>query len=164
MVLAGIFGGVFVDAAGCFGENGHQAQARQGAFQVHERFAHTVAWLLRWQAMLSVIGAVAYGLAAGASMGLAVLAGGGIGLLLTAVTGLRIGLSLGRDPKAMIAAFYRAMAFKLVLAVILFIIVAKWFAGYFLPVMTGYMATVVAYWLAMWRLASTGPNSENSDK
>lgn len=131
---------------------------------MHERFAHTVAWLLRWQAILSVIGAVVYGLIAGGEMGLAVLVGGGIGLLLTAVTGLRIGLSLGGDPKAMIAAFYKAMAFKLVLAVILFVIVAKWFAGYFLPVMIGYMATIVAYWLAMWRLASTGPKSEHSEQ
>lgn len=131
---------------------------------MHERFAHTVAWLLRWQAILSVLGAVGYGLAAGAQMGLAVLVGGGIGLLLTAVTGLRIGLSLGGDAKAMIAAFYKAMAFKLVLAVILFVIVAKWFAGYFLPVMTGYVATVVAYWLAMWRLAPSGPSSENSEQ
>lgn len=131
---------------------------------MHERFAHTVAWLLRWQAILSVIGAVVYGLIAGGRMGLAVLVGGGIGLLLTAVTGLRIGLSLGRDPRAMIAAFYKAMAFKLVLAVILFVIVAKWFAGYFLPVMIGYMATIVAYWLAMWRLASTGPKSEHSEQ
>lgn len=131
---------------------------------MHERFAHTVAWLLRWQAILSVLGAVVYGLMAGAQMGLAVLVGGGIGLLLTAVTGLRIGLSLGRDPKAMIAAFYKAMAFKLVLAVILFVIVAKWFSGYFLPVMTGYVATVLAYWLAMWRLGASGPTSENSEQ
>jgi len=136
----------------------------KGPFQVHERFAHTVAWLLRWQAMLSVVGAVVYGLIAGAPMGLAVLVGGGIGLLLTAVTGLRIGLSPGRDPKAMIAAFYKAMAFKIVLAMILFVIVAKWFAGYFLPVMTGYAATLLAYWLAMWRFASTGPISENSEQ
>ncbi len=131
---------------------------------MHERFAHTVAWLLRWQAILSVLGAAAYGLISGVQMGLAVLVGGGIGLLLTAVTGLRIGLSLGRDPKVMIAAFYKAMAFKLVLAVILFVIVAKWFAGFFLPVMIGYMATVVAYWLAMWRLAPAGPTSENSEQ
>ena len=131
---------------------------------MHERFAHTVAWLLRWQAILSVLGAVAYGLAADLKMGLAVLVGGGIGLLLTAVTGLRIGLSLGSDPKTMIVAFYKAMAFKLVLAVILFVVVAKWFAGFFLPVMTGYLATVVAYWLAMWRLASAGPNTENSEQ
>lgn len=131
---------------------------------MHERFAHTVAWLLRWQATLSVLGAVVYGLIADARMGLAVLVGGGIGLLLTAVTGLRIGLSLGSDPKAMIAAFYKAMAFKLVLAVILFVIVAKWFAAYFLPVMVGYAATLLAYWLAMWRLASTGPVSNNSEQ
>lgn len=151
---------------GRVGETRHQARRRQGAFQVHERFAHTVAWLLRWQAILSVFGAVVYTLFAGAQWqsGLAVLVGGGIGLLLTAVTGLRIGLSLGRDPKAMIAAFYKAMTFKLVLAVILFVIVAKWFAGYFLPVMIGYLATVVAYWLAMWRLASTGPKSEHSEQ
>lgn len=116
-------------------------------------FAKTVAWLLRVQAALAGLTSVVFGLLGGLEQALAALAGGGIGVLLTAVTALRIALSQGQDANTMAAAFYRAMAFKLVLAVVLFVIVAKWFAGYFGPVLTGYAATLVAYWLAMWRLA-----------
>ncbi len=125
-------------------------------------FAKTIAWLLRAQALLSGLVALMFAWIGGLEQALAALMGGAIGLVLTAVTALRIGLSLGRDAGVIIAAFYKAMAFKLVLAVILFVVVAKWFSGYFGPVMIGYVATVVAYWLAMWRVARVGPNSESA--
>ncbi len=124
-------------------------------------FAKTVAWLLRVQALLSGLAGVVFALIGGVEQALAAVIGGAIGVVLTAVTALRIGLAMGRDPQIMVAAFYRAMAFKLVLAVILFVIVAKWFAGYFGPVLIGYVATVVAYWLAMWRLAHMSPEADN---
>jgi ATP synthase protein I len=127
-------------------------------------FARTIVWLLRAQALLAGIAALGFALAGGLEPALAVLAGGAIGIVLTAVSALRIGLSLGRDVKSMMAAFYRAMAFKLVMAVVLFVIVAKWFAGYFGPVLTGYIATVVAYWLAMWRVAHLAPNLQQQEK
>ncbi len=116
--------------------------------------ARTIAWLLRVQAILTVVVAVAFGVLSGVPMAIAAMAGGFIGLLLTAVTGLRVALSGGRDAKSMVRVFYRAMALKFVLAVILFIVVAKWFAGYFLPVIAGYCATLVANWLAMRRLGA----------
>ncbi|QKK01168.1 MAG: hypothetical protein HND55_15355 [Pseudomonadota bacterium] len=123
---------------------------------VQERFAHTVAWLLRVQAMLSVIGALIFGLLVSVEQGLAVLVGGGIGVMLTAVSALRAGAgSSSAEPSRMMAAFYRAMALKLVLAAVLFIVVAKWFAGYFVPILTGYVATVLAYWIALLRLGRT---------
>lgn len=121
-----------------------------------DRFARTVVWLLRAQAMLSVLGSIIYGLLAGVPMALAVLAGGGIGIVLTAVSALRAGAATaGAEPAQMAVAFYRAMALKLVLAVVMFVIVANWFAGYFMPVMTGYVATLVAYWIALLRLGRT---------
>jgi len=126
-------------------------------------FAKTVAWLLRVQALLSGAAGVAFALIGGVEQALAAVIGGAIGVVLTAVTALRIGLAMGRDPQIMVAAFYRAMAFKLVLAVILFVVVAKWFAGYFGPVLIGYVATVVAYWLAMWRLAHMSPEADNQE-
>jgi ATP synthase protein I len=126
-------------------------------------FAKTVAWLLRVQALLAGIAAAVFAVIGGLDQALAALIGGGIGVVLTAVTALRIGLSLSQDPQAMIGAFYRAMAFKLVLAVILFVIVAKWFSGYFGPVLIGYVATIVAYWLAMWRMAHSPPNVDNQE-
>lgn len=120
---------------------------------MQEKFAHTVVWLLRLQAVLSVLAALVFGLFAGVEQGLAVLVGGGIGVVLTAVSALRAGAASGdAEPAQMMAAFYRAMALKLVLAVVLFVIVAKWFAGYFAPVLTGYVATVLAYWFALLRL------------
>ncbi|MFW5816214.1 MAG: ATP synthase subunit I, partial [Wenzhouxiangella sp.] len=111
--------------------------------------ARVIAWLLRSQALITVAVALMFGLAGGVSMALAAMAGGSIGLLLTAITGLRVALSSGSEAKAMVRTFYRAMALKFVLAVILFIIVAKWFPGYFLPVVAGYFATLMANWLAM---------------
>lgn len=127
-------------------------------------FAKTIVWLLRVQALLAGVSALIFALAGGLEQSLAALAGGAIGIVLTALTALRIGTSLGRDPRAMMATFYRAMMFKLVMAVVLFVIVAKWFAGYFGPVLTGYIATVVAYWLAMWRVAHVSPGTTQQDE
>jgi ATP synthase protein I len=119
-----------------------------------EILARTIAWLLRVQAIATVVVAVGFGLLSGVQMAIAAMAGGFIGLLLTAVTGLRVALSASADAKAMVRVFYRAMALKFVLAVILFIVVAKWFAGFFVPVIAGYCATLVANWLAMRKLGA----------
>ncbi|MEN1728550.1 MAG: ATP synthase subunit I [Pseudomonadota bacterium] len=127
-------------------------------------FAKTIVWLLRVQALMAGAAALVFAVLGGPEQSLAALVGGAIGILLTAVTALRVGISLGRDPRVMIAAFYRAMAFKLVLAAILFVIVAKWFAGYFGPVLTGYIATLVAYWTAMWRVAHVSQEMTQQDE
>lgn len=112
-----------------------------------------MAWLLRLQATASVLVAFAWALGSGVEPSLAALAGGAIGFVLTAVSALRAGLAAsdGR-PEVMVTAFYRGMALKLVLAVVLFVIVARWHASLFVPVLTGYMATVLAYWFALLRL------------
>ncbi|HMA97906.1 MAG TPA: ATP synthase subunit I [Wenzhouxiangella sp.] len=116
--------------------------------------AKTIAWLMRSQALLTVGTALGFGLLSGWPMAIAAMAGGSIGLLLTAITGLRVALSAGNDAKSMVRVFYRAMALKFVLAVILFVVVAKWFAAYFVPVVVGYCATLVANWLAMRKLGT----------
>jgi len=116
-------------------------------------FAKTIAWLLRTQAVITALAGVAFAMIGGVGWSMAALAGGAIGLLLTAVVALRVGLASSMEPKAMVRAFYRAMALKFVLAVVVFVIVAIWFAGYFVPVVTGYAATAVAYWLAMRKMA-----------
>ncbi len=117
------------------------------------QFAKTIAWLLRVQALLAGLVALPFGLLAGMDLAMAALVGGAIGILLTAITALRVGMSLGQEAQVAVRAFYRAMLIKLVLAVIIFVIVAKWFAGYFGPVITGYAVTSVAYWMAMKKLA-----------
>ncbi|SRR5690554_395169 len=114
------------------------------------------------QAALTALCGLAMAMIAGVSWGIAALAGGAIGLGLSLVTALRIRLSPGQEPTVMVQAFYRAMALKFVLAVVVFVIVATAFPGYFLPVVTGYAATAVAYWLAMRTMALLpGSNTEN---
>lgn len=126
------------------------------------QFAKTVAGLLRIQAVLAALCGLGMGLVAGTGWGVAALVGGSVGLGLSLITALRIGLALGQEPKVMVGAFYRAMAMKFVLAVVVFVIVATGFPGWFLPVVTGYAATAVAYWLAMRKMALLpGPVMEN---
>lgn len=132
-----------------------------GADTTDAALARIIAWLLRSQALLAVAVAVVFGLLGGLPMALAALAGGAIGLFLTAITGLRIALATGGEAKTMVRTFYRSMALKFVLAVILFVIVAKWFAGYFLPVVTGYTVTLMAYWLAMRKLGALDGHGHN---
>jgi ATP synthase protein I len=132
---------------------------------VHEQeFAKTVAWLLRIQAILAALSGLGFAMIGGMAWAMAALIGGAIGVFLTVLTAIRVGLALGRDPKGMVRAFYRAMALKFVLAVIMFVIVAQWFAGYFLPVVTGYAATAVAYWLAMHRMAHLPETTTGKEK
>lgn len=128
-------------------------------------FARMAVWLLRVQATLVVAGSIIAVVLWRVDAGLGLLVGGGIGILLTAIAALRVGMIPASAGAArMVAAFYRAMAMKMVVAVALFAIVAKWFAGYFGPVLTGYVVTLVAYWLALWRLAQLEPASKSHDK
>jgi ATP synthase protein I len=127
------------------------------------QFAKTVAGLLRIQAVLAALCGLAMALIAGVGWGIAALVGGAVGLGLSVITALRLGLTLGRDPKSMVRAFYRAMALKFALAVVFFVIVAIGFAGYFLPAVTGYAATAAAYWLAMRKMALLPSSSTEND-
>lgn len=116
-------------------------------------FARTVVWLLRTQAVMAVAVAIVAGIFAGTGWALAVLAGGGIGIVLTAVSALRTGaVSASGDPAAMAAAFYRGMLMKMALAVVMFVVVAALFAEWFVPVIAGYVVTLVAYWIALLRI------------
>ncbi|MDT8410669.1 MAG: ATP synthase subunit I [Wenzhouxiangellaceae bacterium] len=127
-------------------ENGQPAHDAAG-------FARTVVWLLRTQAVMVVAAAIVAGIFAGKGWALAVLSGGGIGIVLTAVSALRTGaVSASGDPAAMAAAFYRGMLMKMALAVVMFVIVAAMFAAWFLPVIAGYVVTLVAYWIALLRI------------
>ncbi len=116
-------------------------------------FARTVVWLLRTQAILAVAAAVVAGLFGSVAAALAVLAGGGIGIVLTALSALRAGAaSASGEPESVATAFYRGMFLKMALAVVMFVIVAMLFAEWFLPVIAGYVVTLVAYWIALLRI------------
>ncbi len=117
---------------------------------------------MRIQAVMAALCGIGFAMVGGLEWALAALAGGAIGLFLTVVTAFRVGLALGQEPQVMLRAFYGAMALKFALAVVLFVIVAIWFAGLFVPVLSGYAVTAVAYWLAMRKLATLpGSDTEN---
>lgn len=129
----------------------------------HSGFARTVVWLLRTQAVMAVAAAIVGGIFAGQGWALAVLSGGGIGIVLTAISALRTGaVSASGDPAAMAAAFYRGMLLKMALAVVLFVIVAALFSKWFLPVIAGYVVTLVAYWIALLRIGRHVGRQANS--
>ncbi|MBY6204455.1 ATP synthase subunit I [Halomonas denitrificans] len=112
--------------------------------------------------MLSVVVAVVLAVVYGRDAALAGMAGGGIGLVLTALAALRAGAAAASgEPARMVAAFYRAMAMKLVVAVVLFTVVARWFAPWFGPVLIGYVATLAAYWVALLRMGRKAPPARN---
>jgi len=126
-------------------------------------FARTVVWLLRTQAIMAVAAAVVAGIFAGKASALAVLAGSGIGIVLTAISALRAGAVSASEPEAVAAAFYRGMFLKMALAVVMFVIVAAMFAEWFLPVIAGYVVTLVAYWIALLRIGRQVGRRMDSD-
>ncbi|GAB4168498.1 MAG: hypothetical protein Kow0020_01860 [Wenzhouxiangellaceae bacterium] len=113
-------------------------------------FARQVVALLRVQALLVAVAALTTAVVVGSGSALAVMAGGGFGIGLTGLAALRVGAA-APEPGAIVAAFYRAMAMKLLLAGAGFVVVAAWFAEWFVPVLAGYVATLPAYWLALLR-------------
>jgi len=126
---------------------------RQAPEPESAKFARMTVWLLRFQALLGVVSAIAGGLLGGASAALAVLGGVGIGILLTAVSALRSAvLPPGADAAHVVSAFHRGMVLKMALSVVLFVIVAALFSEWFVPVVSGYAVTLVAYWVALVRI------------
>lgn len=124
-------------------------------------FARAMARLLRMQSLLVIAAGLIGLLLAGTGAAMAVMAGGGIGIVLTAVAALRSGVMAG-PPERRVSAFYRGMALKLVLAVVFFIVVAVWFADAFVPVLSGYLATLAGYWVALLRLSRWNPVATES--
>lgn len=117
--------------------------------------------LLRTQALVTVITVALAALFFGLRAAIGVFIGGGIGLLLTAVFALRsFALPTGATAQQIVGAMYKAAATKLVLAVILFVLVARFAAEYFGGVMTGYIVTFVAYWVAGMRSSVSNHHQE----
>ena len=136
--------------AGCRDLRGVSFSLEHGVSQA--QFAKTMVSLLRVQAVLAVAASVAWWLASDAGDGLAALVGGSAGVAVTALVALRMAMSQGATLQDIVRGFYRAMWLKLALAAFLFIVVARWFAPWFGPVLTGYCATLLAYWWALWRI------------
>ncbi|MCH8504665.1 MAG: ATP synthase subunit I [Ectothiorhodospiraceae bacterium] len=114
------------------------------------RTRSVVATVFIGQALVTIICALAWSIAAGMIAGLAALAGGGVAILPGVYFALKVfSVPPGAPPKQLVGAFYRGEALKFGLTVVLFIIVLQWFADSFAPVITTYIAAILVYWLAL---------------
>lgn len=105
--------------------------------------------IIGWQLLVAVAGAGVWWLLADARAALAAFSGGAIGALLTLYAASRAFRRKGVEPRAMLAALFRAEALKFVLAVGLFTVAAILFARDFLAVMSTFVVSLSGYWLAL---------------
>lgn len=86
----------------------------------------------------------------GAQASIGALVGGGISLVLTAWTAVRV-FSVGPEagPQAMLSAFARAEAMKIVMAVVLFSAAAIFLSHVYVPLVMTFVATLVVNWAAL---------------
>ena len=93
----------------------------------------------------------------GAPAALAAAVGGGIGAVATlmqVLSGFR--RSTAGDARAIARGFYRGEALKIAVTVVLFVLALRARALAPGPLFAGYVATFVAYWVALARWARTG--------
>ena len=93
----------------------------------------------------------------GAPAGLAAVIGGGIGAaasLVQVLSGFR--RSTAGDARAIARGFYRGEALKIAVTVVLFVVALRGRRLAPGPLLAGYVATFVAYWVALLRSARGG--------
>ena len=120
---------------------GYLEQARRGAFK-------TVAWQALATLGVSILALALGGLKAGG----AVLLGGLIGTVASLV--LVVWVFAGRavrDPQMFLLRLMLGEMSKFVVAVVLFIIAFGMFKAAFGPLMLGYLATLVTYWVGLFK-------------
>jgi F0F1-type ATP synthase assembly protein I len=106
--------------------------------------------IIAGQLAVTLVAAVLFGLAMGGEAALGALAGGGISVLLSLWMALRVfSVPAEAGPRAMLAAFVKAEAIKMVLAVVLFSAAAIFLGHVFLPLVVTFVATLVVNWLAL---------------
>jgi len=105
---------------------------------------------LAGQAGVTLVAAVVFGLAMGGEAALGALAGGSISLVLSLWMALRVfSVPAEAGPQAMLSAFVKAEAIKLVMAVVLFSAAVIFLGHVFLPLVVTFVATLAVNWLAL---------------
>ncbi len=106
--------------------------------------------ILAGQAAVTAAAAVLVFFVAGAEAAMGALVGGGISLVLTAWSALRV-FSVGPEAgaQAMLSAFVRAEALKIVMAVVLFSAAAIFLSHVYLPLVMTFVATLAVNWAAL---------------
>ncbi|MDX1443824.1 MAG: ATP synthase subunit I [Gammaproteobacteria bacterium] len=105
-----------------------------------------------WQLMVGVAGAILSAALIGAKAALGAFTGGAIAALLSLYFAMKTFSRRGADPQAVVQAFYRAEALKLVMATGLFVLVAVFLADVWLPLITTFIASQAVYGFALiWK-------------
>jgi ATP synthase protein I len=109
--------------------------------------------IVLWQCLVGFAGAALWSLA-GLDAALAALLGGISSAVLSLHFAIRVfARKPGSPPGAMLGAFYRAEAFKLIAAMAIFAVAAKFYGHVFVPLVTTFVATLTVYWFALlWKL------------
>lgn len=117
------------------------------------RLSAVPARLVAWQAIIGCVGATIW-LFESVPASLAALAGGlGSALLSFHFIARVFSRTELAPPQAIVAAFYRAEAFKLLAAAVMFGLVAKYFSQLFLPFVSTFAATLLVFFAALlWRV------------
>lgn len=124
----------------------------------HRSVRRAVAWrLARWQAGLGLGAGVLLAPWGGWSGVLAAGVGGGLQALLTLYVSARLAAAPPGDPAAMLRGFYRAQIGKWLWAVLVFGVAARFAPQWFMPLLAGYGAGLIANWLALRWTPETGP-------
>lgn len=106
-----------------------------------------------WQFVIGIAGAAITWPLAGAKAAMGAFTGGAIGALLSLYFAIKVfDRRHGGHPQAMVRAFYRGEAMKLVLAAGIFSLVAIFLAEVWLPLIVTFMASQVVYGFALiWK-------------
>ena len=106
--------------------------------------------IIAGQAGVTLVAAALFALSAGTDAALGALVGGCISVVLSLWMALRVFLVPAEaGPHAMFAAFVKAEALKIVLAVAMFSAAAIFLSHVFIPLVVTFAATLVVNWLAL---------------
>ncbi len=126
------------------------------------RLSAVPARIVAWQAVIGCVGAIVW-LIESVPAGLAAFAGGlGSALLSFHFMARVFSRTEFAPPQVIVAAFYRAEAFKLMAAALMFGLVAKYFSDLFLPFLSTFAATLLVFFAALlWSFSdATGKADE----
>ncbi|MEW6169109.1 MAG: ATP synthase subunit I [Pseudomonadota bacterium] len=101
------------------------------------------------QVLIGTVSAALWAVFADARSGLAALAGGSIGALLTVYAAIKTFSVSAADARHAMMNFYRAEVRKLILAAVLFAVAVRFFADVFAPLVITFALTLTAYWFAL---------------
>jgi ATP synthase protein I len=106
--------------------------------------------IIAGQSGVTLVAAALYGLVAGADAAFGALVGGSISVVLSLWMALRVfSVPAEAGPRAVFAAFVKAEALKIVLAVAMFSAAAIFLSHVFVPLVVTFAATLVVNWLAL---------------